>query len=98
MAEPHPAVMTDGGGGKSNLVAAHLTKFSENSIGERPDDRQHAQVAQRVVGDVNSSSTATEQIAHHVDHCEQTRRFVLMASLQQRAHRPSEPLVVRCVL
>lgn len=43
--EPHPAVMTDGAGGKSQVVVAHLTKFSENSIGIRPDEPLHAVMA-----------------------------------------------------
>jgi DNA (cytosine-5)-methyltransferase 1 len=38
LAEPHPAVMSDGGGGKSQLVSAHLSRMAKGSVGSAADE------------------------------------------------------------
>lgn len=41
--DPYPTVVPDGNGGQ--LVSAHITKFSENSVGTMPDDPLHTAMA-----------------------------------------------------
>lgn len=65
---PHPAVMADGGGGKSHLVAVHLSSIAYGDGWARPGDRAFAVTSP--IGVVTGSNDKIIVAAHllRVDH------------------------------
>ncbi len=104
-AEPFAAIHErdpPGGVGGDDLTSGEGTashrSLEQVGLAKGAGRGEHAQAFQRVVGDVHLSSCGPQQDPGGVDHATDVGRTVLPSRIQQGAHRPSEQLVIRCLL
>jgi DNA (cytosine-5)-methyltransferase 1 len=101
---PHPTVMTDGAGGKSQLVTAHLGRMAKGSVGSDPADPALTTTAKSKdaivapILDKYYETGVAQEVDRPLDTITAKGRFGLAGAFIEQAntgvigHRPEDPI------